>query len=169
MQVRFSLCPSRVERFGEWLIDFGFGFGDEGLVAALFWVLLANALVATQMVEDGTLSSLVVRLFHLLDVLKRGPTNGLILRNIAYGHPRTRVLRRNDVHLTRRRPAHHIHLRALQPARGGAQHPAVRAHERLAWRVSPPSSSFRLDNSLTRNWELEIDIDIDVVLRFCTS
>lgn len=30
-----------------------------GTVVALFWVLLANALVATQIVEDGTLSSLV--------------------------------------------------------------------------------------------------------------
>ena len=33
-----------------------------GLVAALFWGLLANALVATQVVEDGTVSSLVVSL-----------------------------------------------------------------------------------------------------------
>ncbi|KAG5651577.1 hypothetical protein H0H81_008160 [Sphagnurus paluster] len=30
-----------------------------GVVAAIFWALLANALVATQVVEDGTLSSLV--------------------------------------------------------------------------------------------------------------
>ncbi|KAI9458056.1 chitin synthase III catalytic subunit [Boletus coccyginus] len=30
-----------------------------GLVATLFWTLLANAIVATQVVEDGTLSSLV--------------------------------------------------------------------------------------------------------------
>jgi hypothetical protein len=35
-----------------------------GAVAALFWTLLANGLVATQVVEDGTLSSLVVSL-HL--------------------------------------------------------------------------------------------------------
>ena len=32
-----------------------------GFVVALFWALLANAIVATQVVEDGTLSSLVVR------------------------------------------------------------------------------------------------------------
>jgi Chitin synthase export chaperone len=32
-----------------------------GAVAALFWSLLANAIVATQVVEDGTLSSLIVR------------------------------------------------------------------------------------------------------------
>ncbi|KAG6843971.1 hypothetical protein H0H87_011252 [Tephrocybe sp. NHM501043] len=32
-----------------------------GFVAAFFWALLANALVATQVVEDGTWSSLVVR------------------------------------------------------------------------------------------------------------
>jgi hypothetical protein len=31
-----------------------------GVVAALFWGLLANAVVATQVVEDGTWSSLVV-------------------------------------------------------------------------------------------------------------
>ena len=33
-----------------------------GAVAALFWMLLGNALVATQVVEDGTPSSLIVRL-----------------------------------------------------------------------------------------------------------
>ncbi|KAF7799835.1 hypothetical protein EIP86_011077 [Pleurotus ostreatoroseus] len=32
-----------------------------GAVAALFWALLATALVSTQVVEDGTLSSLIVR------------------------------------------------------------------------------------------------------------
>jgi hypothetical protein len=32
-----------------------------GLVAALFWALLANGIVATQVVEDGTPSSLIVR------------------------------------------------------------------------------------------------------------
>jgi len=33
-----------------------------GAIAALFWMLLGNALVATQIVEDGTPSSLIVRL-----------------------------------------------------------------------------------------------------------
>ena len=33
-----------------------------GIVAALFWSLLGNAIVSTQVVEDGTLSSLIVRL-----------------------------------------------------------------------------------------------------------
>ncbi|EJD02533.1 uncharacterized protein FOMMEDRAFT_141532 [Fomitiporia mediterranea MF3/22] len=38
-----------------------------GLVASLFWALLANGLVATQIVEDGTLSSLVpIGIFALL-------------------------------------------------------------------------------------------------------
>ena len=32
-----------------------------GLIAALFWGLLANALEVTQIVEDGTASSLIVR------------------------------------------------------------------------------------------------------------
>lgn len=31
-----------------------------GLVATLFWTLLGNAIVATQIVEDGTLSALIV-------------------------------------------------------------------------------------------------------------
>ena len=31
-----------------------------GIVAALFWTLLGNAVVSTQVVEDGTLSSLIV-------------------------------------------------------------------------------------------------------------
>ena len=31
-----------------------------GVVAALFWTLLANGIVATQIVEDGTLSSMIV-------------------------------------------------------------------------------------------------------------
>lgn len=35
-----------------------------GLVVALFWVLLANGIVATQVVEDGTPASLVVRLSY---------------------------------------------------------------------------------------------------------
>lgn len=37
-----------------------------GLVATLFWTLLANAIVATQIVEDGTLSSIVP--FSILSV-----------------------------------------------------------------------------------------------------
>jgi uncharacterized membrane protein len=32
-----------------------------GIVVALFWALLANAIVATQVVEDGSFASLVVR------------------------------------------------------------------------------------------------------------
>jgi hypothetical protein len=31
-----------------------------GAIAALFWALLANAIVASQVVEDGTLSSIIV-------------------------------------------------------------------------------------------------------------
>ena len=37
-----------------------------GIVVALFWSLLGNAIVSTQVVEDGTLSSLIVRLFSAL-------------------------------------------------------------------------------------------------------
>lgn len=31
-----------------------------GLVASTFWALLGNALVSTQVVEDGTITSLIV-------------------------------------------------------------------------------------------------------------
>lgn len=31
-----------------------------GVVAALFWTLLGNAIISTQVVEDGTLSALIV-------------------------------------------------------------------------------------------------------------
>lgn len=33
----------------------------QGLMVTTFWMLLGNAIVATQVVEDGTMSSLVVR------------------------------------------------------------------------------------------------------------
>jgi hypothetical protein len=39
-----------------------------GVVAALFWALLANSLIALQVVEDGTISALVVRLHSFLVV-----------------------------------------------------------------------------------------------------
>ena len=38
-----------------------------GLVAATFWALLGNAVVSTQVVEDGTLSSLIVSHTSLLE------------------------------------------------------------------------------------------------------
>ncbi|KDR85909.1 hypothetical protein GALMADRAFT_52946 [Galerina marginata CBS 339.88] len=41
-----------------------------GAVVALFWSLLANAIVATQVVEDGTLSSLVP--FHIFTLITLG-------------------------------------------------------------------------------------------------
>lgn len=42
-----------------------------GLVATLFWTLLANAIVATQIVEDGTLSSIIVRLLPFSNSILR--------------------------------------------------------------------------------------------------
>jgi len=32
-----------------------------GLVVSLFWILIANAIVATQLIEDGTMASIAVR------------------------------------------------------------------------------------------------------------
>ena len=37
-----------------------------GIIAGLFWTLLGNAIVSTQVVEDGTLSSLIVCFFPAL-------------------------------------------------------------------------------------------------------
>jgi len=34
------------------------------LVVSLFWILIANAIVATQWVEDGTMASIAVRQFY---------------------------------------------------------------------------------------------------------
>jgi len=52
------------------------------LVATLFWALLANALVSTQVVEDGTMSSLAP--FFLLSALIFGGTLYICL-DIAFG------------------------------------------------------------------------------------
>jgi len=50
------------------------------LVVALFWGLLANALVATQVVEDGTLSSLIVCPYPcFLFCLVNGKQNNLFI------------------------------------------------------------------------------------------
>jgi hypothetical protein len=46
-----------------------------GAVAAVFWALLGNAIVATQIVEDGTLSSLFVSLHLILNSTKMAQTH----------------------------------------------------------------------------------------------
>ena len=48
-----------------------------GVVAGLSWVLLANAIITTQVVEDGTLSNLVVwpsLLFDFALIARYSPT-----------------------------------------------------------------------------------------------
>jgi hypothetical protein len=61
-----------------------------GAVAALFWTLLGNAIIATQIVEDGTPSSLVVRCISLsVPSLWAHNTRGaalLLSHNVLYGH-----------------------------------------------------------------------------------
>ncbi|KAF8222239.1 hypothetical protein L208DRAFT_1413759 [Tricholoma matsutake] len=57
-----------------------------GVVAALFWGLLANAVVATQVVEDGTLSSLVP--YYVLSLLIFGLTTYISL-DVALGVTQT--------------------------------------------------------------------------------
>ncbi|KDQ49990.1 hypothetical protein JAAARDRAFT_200331 [Jaapia argillacea MUCL 33604] len=57
-----------------------------GLVAAAFWTLLANALVATQVVEDGTLSSLIP--FHFFTLAIFAITTYISL-DVAYTYTST--------------------------------------------------------------------------------
>ena len=65
-----------------------------GAVAALFWTLLGNALVATQIVEDGTPSSLIVCLFSC-----RCPSA------LANGHASALLYFHGNLH-----GRHHLHL-----------------------------------------------------------
>lgn len=66
-----------------------------GLVAALFWTLLANALVATQIVEDGTPSSIIVRqiLFHQISLFLTNPPS-------AHKHIYGSLLCCNNIHIS---------------------------------------------------------------------
>jgi hypothetical protein len=82
-----------------------------GLVAAMFWGLLANALVATQVVEDGTLSSLIVRPLSLLSLRSFGA--GLMRERTAVLFLHARILRSDAVHLARHRTAHHQRIRPV--------------------------------------------------------
>lgn len=67
-----------------------------GLIAALFWAFLGNALVATQIVEDGTMASLVVRVVLAIPIVERGL--------MKFNYLATAVLRFRAHHLHR----HHI-------------------------------------------------------------
>jgi hypothetical protein len=69
-----------------------------GFVAALFWSLLANGLVATQVVEDGTLSSLVVRYLRAFFCLY-GRDAKFHSIGIALRHIHARFLRRDNLYL----------------------------------------------------------------------
>ena len=92
-----------------------------GTVAALFWVLLGNALVSTQMIEDGSLGSLVVRhsppyVRHPHVVLRIVPdlrlTEGChVLTAIVSPHPR--FLRGYNLHLSGRSPIDIQHFRSI--------------------------------------------------------
>ena len=84
-----------------------------GLVAAMFWGLLANALMATQ-IEDGTLSSLIVRPFSLLSLRSFGYSGaGLMWERTAVLFLHTRILRSDAVHLARHRAAYHQRIRPV--------------------------------------------------------
>jgi hypothetical protein len=64
-----------------------------GVVAALFWTLVANAVVATQVVEDGTWSSLVVSSYPFAGV-------GILNHRTAILRTFTRHIRDNNLSIT---------------------------------------------------------------------
>lgn len=90
----------RIRYFGD--IPFpDFFFVTLGLLAALFWSLFANGIVATQVVEDGTLSSLIVS----DDV--PAIAVALLKSEIALQYFQSTILRCHDLYFLGRRPPDH--------------------------------------------------------------
>ncbi len=79
-----------------------------GAVAATFWALLGNAIVSTQLVEDGTLSSLIVRLLFPYPI-----PHFLTFFSTAIRFLLSRLLCRNNLHLPRSRILLHFSVRPL--------------------------------------------------------
>lgn len=106
-----------------------------GAVAALFWSLLVTGLVSTQIVEDGTLSSLIVSTLKLSsEAMGFNLINSsIVARRVLYDC----ILRCDVLHLARRRVLVHLCLWPVEPARCATQRTAVRLDDNLAWRVSP--------------------------------
>ncbi|OJA13364.1 hypothetical protein AZE42_04504 [Rhizopogon vesiculosus] len=110
-----------------------------GLVATLFWTLLANSIVATQVVEDGTLSSIIVRSASIVSFHSpkhTQPADGAL--HIAILHILSRVLRRYNLYILGRRIQLDKRNRKIKSTPIPQQHTIVRAHQYLAWSVSSP-------------------------------
>jgi len=114
-----------------------------GIIVALFWTLLGNAIVSTQIVEDGTLSSLIVRLSpccihppHITSCDVSDPQLTTLPGLAALVCLRPRFIRSYNLYLSGRGPIDNQHLRPVQPTNRSQQHPSFRSHQYLAWRVS---------------------------------
>lgn len=110
-----------------------------GVVAATFWALLSTSLVSTQIVEDGTLSSLVVSpavaiICSLLTRIGILTANGIFYRCF---------FRCDVLHSSGCRPYFHVRFWPLEPAWRLAQYTSVRLDDDMARRVSLRLSDIR--------------------------
>lgn len=106
-----------------------------GVVVALFWALLANAIVATQVVEDGSVASLAVRLAKISIFLPITHSPPYLLA-ILHLHPH--LSRRRYLRLPRYRTRDHFHHRgSRKSAREPEKYSTFRGHEYLACGVRP--------------------------------
>lgn len=99
-----------------------------GIVAATFWALLGNAIVSTQIVEDGTLSSIIVshKTVSLVPNTQESSAILVLHRGVHRGH---------HLHLPRRWIHLHLCIRALKSASSPAQCASLRLDDDLAWSV----------------------------------
>jgi hypothetical protein len=110
-----------------------------GAVVALFWGLLANAIVATQVVDDGTLVVMIVSMFapsYVTTSFCKFQAVIRLLRHFIWWY---------GIHITGRRVRrHHNCRRSIQPTFRNQEYTPIRLDEYMASTVSrtllPPSS-----------------------------
>ena len=102
-----------------------------GLVVALFWSLLANAIVAMQVVEDNSLSSLIVCFPLHITINSKNFCIPAFLPRCPH------CFRCNPVYLSRHRPGNNTsHWRCIESPGCIAKHSLVYSHEHMAASVS---------------------------------
>ena len=111
-----------------------------GVVAATFWTLLGNGILSTQVVEDGTLSSLIVRLACIAICCSATRANWIMISSLFSSCTAILVLYLglpccNYLHLIRCRPRFHIHLWPVQPSPKPDQCSPLCTYKYMAWRV----------------------------------
>jgi Chitin synthase export chaperone len=117
-----------------------------GVIAALFWALLGNAIISTQLVEDGTLSSLIVSVHF--------GTQTQIVDSLFYCTAFTSICGRlfcsNYVYLIRRWVNDNKYLWSFESPSVITQHTTVCVDECLASSVSSELLLLRSRNSVLR-------------------